>query len=192
MERKLDGGGEEGPIGICVEKFINQARQGWGGVGVEASNICRRGDTVEVPDQEGGKGGGGGQGTEGVEKGLPLAPEIVAGRGMEMDEANGATGDELGMAWKELCDDTGDTGEDGDGTAVGVGKGELVPPRAGKACQRCRGAHFLQKNQVRVVLTEEGGQAAQIRPFGGVEREEGEERGHRLSIIGIMRSHLGC
>ena len=71
---------------------------------MEAGDISRRGNAVKISNKERGKGGGGDgcQGSEGVKKGLPLAPEVVSRGGMEMHKPQSSAGDKLGVAWEEF------------------------------------------------------------------------------------------
>jgi hypothetical protein len=56
-----------------------------------------------------------------------------------------------------------------------VGRQEnLVPEGLGQGREGGVGTHLLEEDDGRVVLPEQGRQAAQVAPAGGVEREEGK------------------
>jgi len=50
----------------------------------------------------------------------------------------------------------------------------------------------LEKNQVGLTVPDEGKKAAKVGPLVGIEAEDGEERGHSLSILPRERLAVKC
>jgi hypothetical protein len=160
--------------GIGEAKLSNQTCQGPGGPG-EAGGSVGGGDVgVEVAHQHGGDGAALEVGPQGGEKGLPLLKG--PGRGVEVNEGEAADGEKLGVPGPQTRHRRPrEAGQNGDGPAGLVsGQEDLVPEGLGQGREGGVGTHLLEEDDGRVVLPEQGGQAAQVAPAGGVEREEGK------------------
>jgi hypothetical protein len=160
--------------GVGEAKLSNQTCQGPGGPG-EAGGGVGGGDVgVEVTHQHGGDGAALEMGPQGGEEGLPLLEGT--GRGVKVNEGEAADGEKLGVPGPQNRHRRPrEAGQNGDGPAGLVsGQENLVPEGLGQGREGGVGTHLLEEDDGRVVLPEQGGQAAQVAPAGGVEREEGK------------------
>jgi hypothetical protein len=176
VEGKLDRRRVEAAEGIRVGEIRHKLGQGRGELGESTGGISSRRDGVEIPHKERKNGGGGlDVGPQGEEEGLTGRTEELARGGVKMKERKGAHGHELAVARVNGGHRRArDAGEDGDGAVAEGGEESLVPTHAGQGGEGGRDADLLKKNKMRLVLAEKGGQAAEVRPLGGVEGEEGE------------------
>ncbi len=155
--------------------------------------ISGSGDGVEIANQERENGGRLDVGPQGREEGLTCTPMVSAGRGVEVEKGKGPSGNKLAVSRANNGDRrSGDAGQDGDGTLPSRGEEGLIATRAGKGEEGGREANFLKENNVRLMLEEKGGQAAEVPPLGGVEGEEGKKGGNRLAVVPMACCHLGC
>jgi hypothetical protein len=106
---------------------------------------------------------------------------------MNVEEGKGANSDQLDPPMLDLLNSgrqarQGGTDEVSGGLPEGGGR-EGIAKRGRQGRHSIVGTNFLKKNQMRLGFFEDGVEAAKVGPFVGVEREDGEQRGHGLPVI---------
>jgi len=129
---------------------------------------------------------------EGGEKGGSVSADDG---GMEMDETQTANSNELDMTGEDFLDGgEGEAGEDGqDEVATRTMKSrgpEGVASRGGQSRHQVEGEGFLDEDEVRFSLPDDGRQASEVGPLVCVKGKEGDDGGRCLPVIPRERSTL--